>query len=120
MNSGHNPPILARGKDNVELLKEGSTVLGAFKELPFLNVGIIENVEEFLFCSFTDGLTEITNAKGEEFGDSEILKVVKENVDQDPNELNSFIINEMEKFKGENNFNDDITLFTCKVDAIKL
>ena len=119
VNSGHNPPILARGKDNVELLKEGSTVLGAFKELPFLNVGIIENVEEFLFCSFTDGLTEITNAKGEEFGDSEILKVVKENVDQDPNELNSFIINEMEKFKGENNFNDDITLFTCKVDAIK-
>ena len=120
VNSGHNPPILARGKDNVELLKEGSTVLGAFKELPFLNVGIIENVEEFLFCSFTDGLTEITNAKGEEFGDSEILKVVKDNVDQDPNELNSFIINEMEKFKGENNFNDDITLFTCKVDAIKL
>ncbi len=120
VNSGHNPPILARKDGSVELLTEGSTVLGAFKELPFLNVGIIENLEEFLFCGFTDGLTEITNSQGEEFGDEEILKVVKENVDFDPDELNSLIINKMEKFKGENNLKDDITLFTCKIESSKL
>lgn len=117
VNSGHNPPILARKNREIEMLTEGSTVLGAFQELPFLNVGIIENIDEFLFCGFTDGLTEITNSEGEEFGDSEILEIVRKNIDQDPAELNSLIINSMEKFKGENNFKDDITLFTCRVNS---
>ncbi len=117
VNSGHNPPILIRNKKDVEFLKEGSTVLGAFKELPFLNVGIIENIDEFLFCGFTDGLTEITSSKGEEFEDHNILKVVMRNLHKDPNEINSAIISEMQKFKGKNNFKDDITLFTCMVDT---
>ena len=117
VNSGHNPPILVRKKKKIEMLTVGSTVLGAFKELPFLNIGIIEDIDEFLFCGFTDGLTEITNTKGDEFGEDEIVKIVRNNIDQDPTELNSSIINAMEIFKGENNFNDDITLFTCKVDA---
>jgi sigma-B regulation protein RsbU (phosphoserine phosphatase) len=120
VNSGHNPPILARKNHEIELLTVGSTVLGAFKELPFLNIGIIEDLEEFLFCGFTDGLTEITNSKNEEFGEDEIIKVVKNNIDQDPIELNSLIIKEMEEFKGENSFKDDITLFTCKIDINKL
>ncbi|MCK5371323.1 MAG: PP2C family protein-serine/threonine phosphatase, partial [Cyclobacteriaceae bacterium] len=120
VNSGHNPPILVRNKKDIEFLSEGSTVLGAFQELPFLNVGIIENLDEFLFCGFTDGLTEITNSKGEEFGELEILEVVKKNINQEPDELNSLIINTMEKFKGKNNFKDDITLFTCRVDSNNL
>lgn len=117
VNSGHNPPILVRKNHDIEFLSEGSTVLGAFKELPFLNVGIIENIDEFLFCGFTDGLTEITNSKDEEFGELKILKVVEENMHQDPKELNSLIIKAMEEFKGGNNFKDDITLFTCKIDS---
>lgn len=115
VNSGHNPPILVKSKTDIEFLKEGSTVLGGFKELPFLNVGIIENIDEFLFCSYTDGLTEITNSNGEEFGESKILGIVRNNIDQEPLELNSSIINAMKIFKGESNFKDDITLLTCKV-----
>ena len=117
VNSGHNPPILARKGCDIELLKEGSTVLGAFKELPFVNVGIIEDINEFLFCGFTDGLTEIANSKGEEFGDTELLKVVKAHSDKNPTELNDLIIKKMEQFKGSNNFKDDITIFTCRINA---
>lgn len=119
VNSGHNPPILVRKNNIIEFLTEGSTVLGAFEELPFLNVGIIEDIHEFMFCGFTDGLTEITNSKDEEFGELEILEVVKNNINHDPKELNALIIKSMEKFKGENNFKDDITLFTCKIDSNK-
>lgn len=115
VNSGHNPPVFVRNGSTVETMTKGSTVLGAFKELPFLNVGIIEDLNEFLFCAFTDGLTEITNEEDEEFGDSEILKVVENNSKKEPKELNDAIIKAMEDFKGKNGFNDDITLFTCKV-----
>jgi sigma-B regulation protein RsbU (phosphoserine phosphatase) len=119
VNSGHNPPILVKNNSDLEMLTEGSTVLGAFSELPFLNVGIIEQLDSFLFCGFTDGLTEITNSKGEEFGDTEIIKVVKKNLDLEPAKLNASIIKEMEEFKGKNGFMDDITLFTCKIDTTK-
>ena len=117
VNSGHNPPIFIRNGQSVELLTEGSTVLGAFNELPFLNVGIIEDLDEFLFCSFTDGLTEITNFKDEEFGDSEIQKVVKANSTLDPKEINDSIISAMNEFKAESGFKDDITLFTCRINS---
>ena len=87
------------------------------KTLPFLNVGIIEDISEFLFCGFTDGLTEIKNSKGEEFGDTELLKVITANADKNPTELNDVIIREMEHFKGKNNFKDDITIFTCRINT---
>ncbi len=119
VNSGHNPPILVKNNIELEMLTQGSTVLGAFSELPFLNVGIIDHLDSFLFCGFTDGLTEITNSKGEEFGDMEIIKVVKKNMELEPAKLNASIIKEMEEFKGKNGFMDDITLFTCKIDTTK-
>ncbi len=118
VNSGHNPPVLVHdGK--LQMLEEGSTILGAFHELPFLNVGTIEGIGEFLFCGFTDGLTELNNSKGEEFGTDELLKVIKENSGLEPAELNALIVKSMDRFKEENSFNDDITLFTCKVNHKK-
>jgi sigma-B regulation protein RsbU (phosphoserine phosphatase) len=117
VNAGHNPPILIRDNDRFQLLEEGATVLGAFAELPFLNVGIIENIDRFLICAFTDGLTEIRNSKGEEFGQYELYSVVEENKGQSPEELNDSIIAAMKVFKGENGYMDDVTIFTCAVDA---
>jgi sigma-B regulation protein RsbU (phosphoserine phosphatase) len=116
VNSGHNPPVLV-GKDHqVQLLEEGSTVLGAFDKLPFLNVGVIEGIDQFTICAFTDGLTEIRNEKDQEFGESALLGVVKENASLPPEELNDVIINAMKEFKGRNGYTDDITLFTCSVN----
>lgn len=115
VNSGHNPPILKRG-DRMMLLEKGSTVLGAFKELPFLEVDIIEDLDQFLFCSFTDGLTEINNEAGEEFGAERVWSIIAENNGTDPEQLNNKIINAMNAFKGEQEFLDDITLYTCFFD----
>jgi sigma-B regulation protein RsbU (phosphoserine phosphatase) len=115
VNSGHNPPILIRNGKEPEFLEDGSTVLGAFKELPFLNVGIIEDLEAFLFCSYTDGLTEINNENGEEFGLERIMELVSKYRHLDPEVLNTKIIDDLKEFKGSNSYSDDITLFTCSV-----
>jgi sigma-B regulation protein RsbU (phosphoserine phosphatase) len=115
VNSGHNPPVLKRGH-KMMLLEKGSTVLGAFRELPFLEVGIIENINKFLFCSFTDGLSEINNDTGEEFGAERVWSIMEENQEMDPEILNKKIINSMNSFKGEQELLDDITLFTCFFD----
>ncbi len=117
VNAGHNPPMLVRDHKNVELLEEGCTVLGAFDTLPFLNVGVIESIDQFLLCSYTDGLTEIRNEKDEEFGQIELFNVVKANVQKNPRELNDAIIDALKEFKGSNGYTDDVTIFTCFVDA---
>ena len=115
VNSGHNPPIL-KSDDRIMLLEKGSTVLGAFRELPFLEVGIIENLDKFLFCSFTDGLTEINNDAGEEFGAERVWSIVAENHVTDPKSLNERIIDSMNAFKGDQEFSDDVTLYSCYFD----
>ena len=57
INSGHNPPILLWEK-NSEFLTKGSTVLGAFDPLPFIDQGNLENIDRFLLFCYTDGVTE--------------------------------------------------------------
>ncbi len=115
VNSGHNPPIL-KIDGRMMLLEKGSTVLGAFRELPFLEVGIIEDLNKFLFCSFTDGLTEINNDAGEEFGAERVWSIIAENDGTDPERLNNKIIHSMNAFKGGQELSDDITLYTCFFD----
>jgi len=115
VNAGHNPPVLVNGNRGAINLEDGTTILGAFDELPFLKIGIIEDISKFLLCTFTDGLTEIFNEEGEEFGGERILKIVGDNRNLDPEDLNRRIIDAMDTFKGVNGLNDDITLFTCRV-----
>jgi len=117
VNCGHNPPFLIRDREKVEMLMEGTTILGIFPELPFLNIGIIEPIEEFTVCAFTDGLTEIMNADGVEFGQQPLTDIVEQNLDSDPETLNMKIISAMEEFRGKDNMHDDVTLFTCYINS---
>ena len=120
VNCGHNPPVLIRNGQETEFLNDGTTVLGVFKELPFLNVGVIEPISKFSICAFTDGLTEIANARGEEFGQEALSRVIGEYKKDSPEKLNEMVVAAMEKYKGNTSYIDDITLFTCKVDVEQL
>jgi len=116
VNSGHNPPILIRNGTEMMSLEKGSTVLGAFRELPFLEIGIIEDINKFMFCSFTDGLSEINNEFGEEYGAERIWDIISKNKKSEPDVLNNRIIESMNVFKGDQELMDDITLFSCFFD----
>lgn len=114
-NCGHNHPILIT-KDEVLILSEGSTVLGAFDPLPFLDKGEIENVEEFSLFMFTDGLTETFNSVGEEFGDERLKNFLIKNKDMNLQAMHNALMKELEGFKKENSFADDLTFLSCRVN----
>lgn len=115
VNSGHNPPLLIDGQGKMVQLDKGSTILGGFHELPFLDVGVVENLDEFFFFSYTDGLSEITNDKNEEFGADRVKNLVKKHYKKDLKELNKIVIEEMNEFKGSRPIKDDITLLSVSV-----
>lgn len=116
VNSGHNPPILM-DKSGLRFLEDGSTVLGAIHPLPFLNEGFITDLDDFILFSYTDGVTETENEKGEEFGEESLKEYFEKNSHKDLKTIHQDIIIALDDFKGSNGYRDDITMLTCKVES---
>lgn len=114
INAGHYPPILFNdGK--MQELKTGSTVIGAFEKLPFINEEKIKlSPNALLFC-FTDGLVDIQNEKGEYFEEEKLKEFIIQNKDKSLAEFNNKLIETVEAFKGDKEYVDDIALLTTKV-----
>ena len=115
INSGHNPPILLQD-DKCEFLRKGTTVLGAFDELPFIDQGEINEVEKFLLFCYTDGVTETFNDKREEYGEERLEKLVVKHANNDLAELHRVLISGLDQFREGVPYTDDITVLSCKVN----
>ena len=115
INCGHNPPILSVEDQPIKLLDQGTTVLGMFCPLPFNTLGVYTNIKSFnLFC-YTDGLSESLNDQQEEFGPDRIERIISENKKLSPEQINEKILFEVDSFRKDNGYRDDVTLLTCKV-----
>lgn len=114
VNAGHTQPALAMNGE-VFRLKEGTTVLGALDELPFIEKGAVKIEGPALILLSTDGLSELRNEKDEfidqEFGKGFILKYSGLSAV----DFNNKLLSELDRFKGKAKFQDDFTVFTCKV-----
>lgn len=116
VNAGHNPPLLKEnGKKTVELTT-GSTILGMFDPLPALQVGNVENLSDFLLFSFTDGITETFNDQQEPFGNERLENLIDNTIYSNLSSLHQALLHELDAFKGQGGYDDDITLLSCKVN----
>lgn len=115
INAGHNPPILLHeGKQ--QMLEDGSTVLGAMHPLPFLNEGFITDLEDFFIFCYTDGVTETENEKHEEYGVERLQEYFSKIKDFNLQKIHQDIIIDLDTFKGNNAYRDDITMLSCKIE----
>jgi phosphoserine phosphatase RsbU/P len=70
-NAKHCFPLLHRSRRIVEVLGEGGTVLGIFPDAKYWDVEVnLEPGNKVLL--FTDGITEATNTRGEEYGETRL------------------------------------------------
>ncbi len=116
VNAGHNPPFLYNKEIGMQTLEEGCTVLGMFHPLPFLNEGFVTDIDNFTLVLYTDGLTETENEEEEEYGSERIQEYLEKNLDKDLRELHKELLHELDVFKGSNDYRDDITLLTCRLE----
>lgn len=114
INAGHYPPILYNNGEMLEL-KTGSTVIGAFEKLPFINEEKIKLAENALLFCFTDGLVDIQNNNGAYFDEHKLKDFIKDNRNVPLQDFNNNLMEQVEKFKGERKYVDDIALLTTKV-----
>ena len=114
VNAGHNPIYLQKGK-NLEKLHIGTTVLGAFDHLPMLDIGTTSFESNSRLFMYTDGITETKNVADEEWGEEELEAFLIENDTTSGQELIEKLIAEIDQFRGERNYVDDLTLAVCSL-----
>ncbi|MDX2134590.1 MAG: SpoIIE family protein phosphatase [Saprospiraceae bacterium] len=114
INAGHTPPMLFMGQE-VAPLKTGCTVLGWLPELPFLHTGGLCLTDDALLFMYTDGLTDVRNNDGEEFGEERLTHFLRCRTQLDAKTLNTELLSHIEQYRGRQPYPDDISVLTCKI-----
>ncbi len=113
INAGHNPPVLLTGNENL-FLRDGTTLLGIFDELPFIRTGEIKLNEKSLIFNYTDGLIE---SPDEEvfITDEELINYLRIHEHLSVSEINENVMFDVQSQRKARLNSDDVTLLTIKI-----
>ena len=114
VNAGHYPPAMI-DDNGLRRLDSGCTVIGAFDKLPEIKEEIITLKGDTMLLAFTDGLADLQNVKGEYFEDQKIADFLTKYGDLGALDFNKALLGEIDNFKGDQSFADDIAILTCKI-----
>jgi serine phosphatase RsbU (regulator of sigma subunit)/FixJ family two-component response regulator len=113
-NAGHNAPILIRSDGASLQLERGGTVLGPFPEWEFEQGEVrLQSGDRVLL--FTDGITEVRNSDGEEFGEERLNDLLIASRELGAAELEQVVMSTVANFSG-GDFQDDATLIVLSVN----
>lgn len=73
-----------------------------------------EKNDVFVFA--TDGITEAFNADHQEFGEERLIQALLDSADQSASQIGQHILNQLQKFRGEQPNHDDVTLVVLKAE----
>jgi sigma-B regulation protein RsbU (phosphoserine phosphatase) len=113
INAGHNPAILFSNGEAIQL-KLGTTMIGAFEELPFLNQGEIDVDPGSLIFNYTDGLMDYESQGPKSWNEEKLMKFVLQHGNDTPDSFNQTLLDHVSQLtKGK--AIDDITLLTLRI-----
>lgn len=112
VNAGHNPPILVLN-DEISFLTIGTTLIGSFDKLPFVNIGHQKLAGNSVIFNYTDGLLESPN-EDVYVSEEQLAVVTSKYLKNSAADMNKNVLHEIQtKFKAKLN-SDDITMLTIK------
>jgi sigma-B regulation protein RsbU (phosphoserine phosphatase) len=115
VNAGHNDPILLPECGPPQRLSHGTVMLGIMEELPMLRVGEVLIPSHSLLLLYTDGLTEVFDAAGAEFGEEGVMSVIQLNRYLPLPKLHQELLHRIEEFSSHTSqFADDVTILSCR------
>ena len=113
VNAGHNPTILYSGGEAVTL-KLGTTMIGAFEQLPFLNQGEIDIDPGSLLFNYTDGLLDFEPYGDKKWDEELLLDFVIERGEDTPDNFNQALLDHL-NFDIKGKPIDDITMLSLRI-----
>lgn len=115
-NAGHCSPIYYRvEKDEVYELEPTGGLLGLVRQQKFNVENIVMRPGDIL-ALFTDGINEAQDGKGNTYGEARLIDMIKKHKDRAAKEITLLIIEDVQKFAANGNYNDDRTLIIVKRD----
>jgi len=113
---GHEPAIVYSPQNrSFSELKGNGVALGVDPDWSFECNKLPLPEEEQLILIGSDGVWEVENIDGEQFGKNRVKQIVAATCNFDPDHILQSIIQEIMAFKGENSQDDDITLAIIKI-----
>jgi serine phosphatase RsbU (regulator of sigma subunit) len=116
--AGHCPLLYYNAAENkAEYFKDKGIALGMIKNRSYSN--FIE-ANEFAYNTgdimvlYTDGVTEAKNTRGEQFGYDRLAQMLLEVREQEPKQIQEYLIKRLYEFSGTTNINDDYTTMIVK------
>ena len=123
VNAGHNPPILLRHNGSTEVFPmTDNIVLGVYDGYSF-KTNSIPFLKDDTLVMYTDGVTEAFNQNNEEYGFETLHTLLKEQVlgnkevmdgKDAPARICLIIADDVNRFAGEEEQSDDITIMVVK------
>jgi phosphoserine phosphatase RsbU/P len=114
INCGHPPPALFRADGSVERLPATGTVIGLFPNCPCECREMVLSLGDVI-VAFTDGVTEMCNFEGEEFGDEKLITLGGSVRQLRPHAAIRHITEEIKIWSHAESQSDDQTLVILKV-----
>jgi sigma-B regulation protein RsbU (phosphoserine phosphatase) len=112
VNAGHLPPVVMRASGEIDLLRSGGFPLGFF-ETPRYFEQFVQLGTGDLVCLYTDGITETSNAKDEEYGRTRLIEVLRRYQKSPAAEIVDAVLSDVRRF-GERAPIDDATILILK------
>jgi serine phosphatase RsbU (regulator of sigma subunit)/CheY-like chemotaxis protein len=119
-NAGHCPPVFwaeERGNVEVQTLKMSGMVMGLVDATLFeskMNEGVFQVQPGVGIVLYSDGVTEAMNEKKQEFGEENLLEVVKKSAVYEPERLIANVYGALQMFRGSAPQSDDTTIVCIK------
>lgn len=113
INAGHNATIIY-SKGEITSLKLGTTMIGVFDELPFINQGEVYIEPGSLIVNYTDGLMDHEHSDTKKWEEEDLFVFVKQHGDLPAEQFNELLMNHIDVvIKGKPI--DDVTLLTLRI-----
>ena len=114
-NAGHNPPVIGGGEHHGEFLQM----------LPNFHIGVLPGLEfqgeeidtikgRALFL-YTDGLNEAENREHEQFGDDQLLSILRNTHFESAQQVVETLYNEVQRHRDGADPNDDLTMMCLRM-----
>ena len=111
-NAGHNPPILdSKFLEGIET----NAPIGLWPELEFIGESL-DSIKGMPLLIYTDGLNEAENANQVQFGDDQLLEILRTIHFENARQVVEYLKAEVEKHRAGAAPNDDLTIMGLKVE----
>jgi phosphoserine phosphatase RsbU/P len=113
VNCGHNPPLLLRRDGSLERLAPTAMVVGLVEDWTTGTEEIILGPGDLL-AIYSDGLTEAVDGRGEEFGETRLVRTIEACREREPRSILDVVFGEVRRFSAGEQA-DDQTMVIARV-----